>query len=148
MAGQAIIPPGGNFPVAIASKNPLLAFRCAAAMKPYLEEDIGTPAGVIINSPVVYSEGSGAQPIDLLPGPLSSVGKLDVTVSLNGKILGNALVPLNANTMHCAIHSCYTGSRANLPAAGVGTIITDDILLALHRPHVGLIMRAPLVRDK
>jgi len=74
MAGQAIVPPGGNFPVATASKNPLFAFRCAAAMKPYLEEDI-----VIIDSPVVYSEISGVQSIDLLPGPLSSAGKLDVS---------------------------------------------------------------------
>ncbi|KAG1750354.1 uncharacterized protein EDB91DRAFT_1303264 [Suillus paluster] len=97
MASQPVVPPGGNFPVAAASKDPLLAFRCAAAMKPYLAEDIGTPAGVLIDSPVVYSEISGAQPIDLLSGPLSSAGELDVTVSLNGKTLVNALVPLNAS---------------------------------------------------
>lgn len=79
------------------SKDPLLAFRCAAAMKPYLEDDVGFPAGVLIDSPVVYSQISGAQPINLLAGPLSGVGKLDVTVSLNGKTLVNALVPLNAS---------------------------------------------------
>lgn len=95
MASQPVVPPGGNFPIAAMSKDPLLAFRCAAAIKPYLEEDVGTPAGVLIDSPVVYSEIIGAQPISLPAGPLS--GKLDVTVSLNGKTLVNALVPLNAS---------------------------------------------------
>ena len=66
-------------------------------MKPYLEEDVGYPAGVLIDSPVVYSQISGAQPIDLLSGPLSSAGKLDVIVSLDGKILVEASVPLNAS---------------------------------------------------
>jgi len=46
---------------------------------------------------VVYSEISGAQPIDLPSGPLSTAGNLDVTVSLNGKTLAKALVPLNAS---------------------------------------------------
>lgn len=95
MASQPVVPPGGNFPIAAVSKDPLLAFRCAAAIKPYLEEDLGAPAGVLIDSPVVYSEIVGAQPIGLPAGPLS--GKLDVTVSLNGKTLVNALVPLNAS---------------------------------------------------
>lgn len=97
MASQPIVPPGGNFPVLAVSNDPLLAFRCAAAMKPYLAEDVGTPAGVLIDSPVVYSEIFGAQPINLPSGPLSSAGTLDVTVSLNGKTLVNALVPLNAS---------------------------------------------------
>jgi len=97
MASQPIVPPGGNFPMPASSKDPLLAFRCAAAIKPYLEEDVNTPAGVLIDSPVVYSEISGAQPIVLPAGPLSGAAKLDVTVSLNGKTLANALVPLNAS---------------------------------------------------
>jgi hypothetical protein len=97
MANESVVPPGGNFPVAAASNDPLLAFRCAAAIKPYLEEDVGTPAGVLIDSPVVYSEIVGAQPISLPAGPLSSADKLNVTVSLNGKTLANALVPLNAS---------------------------------------------------
>lgn len=97
MASQPVVPPGGNFPVAAVSKDPLLAFRCAAAIKPYLEEDVGTPAGILIDSPVVYSEVVGAQPIGLPAGPLTSMGNLDVTVSLNGKTLVNALVPLNAS---------------------------------------------------
>lgn len=97
MANQSIVPPGGEFTIPAVSDVPLLAFRCAAAVKPYLEEDVGTPAGVLIDSPVVYSEIVGAQPIGLAAGPLSSAGQLDVTVSLNGKTLVNALVPLNAS---------------------------------------------------
>ncbi|KAG1829367.1 hypothetical protein EV424DRAFT_1382491 [Suillus variegatus] len=97
MANQSVVPPGGEFTIPAVSDIPLLAFRCAAAIKPYLEEDVGTPAGVLIDSPVVYSEIVGAQPIGLPAGPLSSAGQLDVTVSLNGKTLVNALVPLNAS---------------------------------------------------
>ncbi|KAG2357753.1 hypothetical protein BDR07DRAFT_1362877 [Suillus spraguei] len=97
MASQPVVPPGGNFPIPAVSEDPLLAFRCAAAIKPYLEEDIGKPAGILIDSPVVYSEIVGAQLIDLPTGPLYSAGNLNVTVSLNGKTLVNALVPLNAS---------------------------------------------------
>lgn len=97
MANQSVVPPGGEFTIPAVSDIPLLAFRCAAAIKPYLEEDVGTPAGVLIDSPVVYSEIVGVQPIGLPAGPLSSAGQLDVTVSLNGKTLVNALVPLNAS---------------------------------------------------
>jgi len=45
-------------------------------MKPYFEEEVGYPAVVLIDSPVVYSEISGAQPIDLLSAPLSNTGQV------------------------------------------------------------------------
>ncbi|KIJ20630.1 hypothetical protein PAXINDRAFT_6424 [Paxillus involutus ATCC 200175] len=89
-------PPGGQFSLPAASKNPLLAFRCAPAIKPYLAEDAMTPAAVLIDSPVVYSEIIGAEAISLPSGSLSSAGTLNVTVSLGGKILANGAVPLNA----------------------------------------------------
>ncbi|KAF9239478.1 hypothetical protein BU15DRAFT_46639 [Melanogaster broomeanus] len=95
MSTQSIVPPGGNFQPPAASKDPLLAFRCAPAIRPYLAEDVSSPAAVLIDSPVVYYEIANAKPIDLAAGPLSTQ-TLDVTISLNGKTLTRGLVPLNA----------------------------------------------------
>ncbi|KIJ65094.1 hypothetical protein HYDPIDRAFT_88888 [Hydnomerulius pinastri MD-312] len=89
--------PGGQFPVPAVSQDPLLAFRCAPAIRPYLAEDATSPATVLIDSPVVYSEITGAKTIDLPSGSLSSAGALNVTVSLNGKVLANGAVQLNAS---------------------------------------------------
>ncbi|KAH7924181.1 hypothetical protein BV22DRAFT_1035409 [Leucogyrophana mollusca] len=97
MSTQPVVPPGGNFPLPTASEDPLLAFRCAPAMRPYLAEDVYTPAGVLIDSPVVYSNIAGAKAINLAPGPLANAGKLDVTVSWNGRTLASGAVPLNAS---------------------------------------------------
>ncbi|KIJ61685.1 hypothetical protein HYDPIDRAFT_31019 [Hydnomerulius pinastri MD-312] len=95
MSSQSVVPPGGQFPTPAASKEPLLAFRCAPAIRPYLAEDASSPAAVLIDSPVVYYEIDNAEAINLAAGPLSNA-KLDVTVSLNGKTLANGPVPLNA----------------------------------------------------
>ncbi|KAH7911269.1 hypothetical protein BJ138DRAFT_1113370 [Hygrophoropsis aurantiaca] len=97
MSTQPVVPPGENFPLPASSSDPLLAFRCAPAMRPYLEEDIYAPAGVLIDSPVVNYSIAGAEPINLPSGPLQSAGMLDVTVSLNGKTLATGIVPLNSS---------------------------------------------------
>ncbi|KAH7885813.1 hypothetical protein F5I97DRAFT_1158171 [Phlebopus sp. FC_14] len=88
--------PSGNFPLPAASQDPLLAFRCAPAIRPYLAEDMSSPVAVLIDSPVVYYEINGAQPINLPSGSLTNAGTLSVTVSLDGKTLTNGTVPLNA----------------------------------------------------
>ena len=90
MASQAVVPPGGNFPTPASSTQPLLALRCAPAIRPYLAEDSATPAGILIDAPVTYSHIVGAEPISI------SSGSLEVTISANGKTLGQSQVPLNA----------------------------------------------------
>jgi len=89
-------PPGGTFSIPTSSQTPLLAFRCAPAIKPYLAEDAGSSAAILIDLPVVYSNIQGAEAISLPSGPLSHAGTLDVSVSAGGKELAHGTVPLNA----------------------------------------------------
>jgi hypothetical protein len=95
MSSQSIVVPGGNFPPPAASKDPLLAFRCAPAIRPYLAEDASSPAAVLIDSPVVYYEIANTKAIYFAAGSVFSA-ELDVKVSLNGKTLASGPVPLNA----------------------------------------------------
>ena len=93
MASSPIVPPGGQFPIPATSSSPLLAFRCAPAIKPYLPEDILTPSTFIVDAPITYSDIADAQPISLSHG---SLGSLAVTISVDGKPISAGLVPLNA----------------------------------------------------
>jgi len=68
MSSQSIVVPGGNFPPPAASKDPLLAFRCAPAIRPYLAEDASSPAAVLIDSPVVYYEIANTKAIYFAAG--------------------------------------------------------------------------------
>ena len=88
-------PPGGTFSIPTSSESPLLAFRCAPAIRPYLAEDAGSPAAILIDSPVVYSNIQGVEAISLPSGSLSNAGTLNVSVSVGGKVLANGAVPLN-----------------------------------------------------
>ncbi|KAG6334446.1 hypothetical protein ID866_4647 [Astraeus odoratus] len=89
------VPPGGNFLLPPQSQDPFLAFQCTPAIRPYLEEDVSTPASVLIDSPITYYEIANAKPVNM--GCCSSWhDELDVTVSLDGKTLATAVVPLNA----------------------------------------------------
>ncbi|TFK48190.1 hypothetical protein OE88DRAFT_1737887 [Heliocybe sulcata] len=93
--GSPIVPPGGEFTLPATSAEPLLAFRCAPAIKPYLEEDAFTPAAIIVDTPITYQQISGAAPITFSSdGPL---GELVVTVTANGKFLTTGVVPLNTS---------------------------------------------------
>ncbi|KAI6046641.1 hypothetical protein EDC04DRAFT_1487318 [Pisolithus marmoratus] len=87
------VPPGGNFPTPAQSNDPLLAFQCVPAIRPYLAED--TAAAVLIDSPIVHYKIANARIINLDSGPISE-GELEVKISLNGNTLGTAVVPLNA----------------------------------------------------
>ncbi|KAF9228162.1 hypothetical protein BS17DRAFT_725128 [Gyrodon lividus] len=95
MSSQSVVVPGGNFPLPAVSKDPLLAFRCAPAIRPYLAEDASSPAAILIDSPVVYYEIAGAKVVNFAAGPVSNAG-LDVTIRLNGRTLASGPVPLNA----------------------------------------------------
>ncbi|KAJ7350556.1 hypothetical protein DFH08DRAFT_861754 [Mycena albidolilacea] len=95
MASEPITDPGGRFPIPATSSKPLLALRCAPAIRPYLPEDaahssLTSPTEILIDAPVVFSEIANAVPITLGPGTL------DVTVSVNGKQIASGAVPLNA----------------------------------------------------
>nr|GAT56229.1 predicted protein [Mycena chlorophos] len=95
MATEPIVPPGGEFPIPATSKEPLLALRCAPAIRPYLPEDAThptatSPTEILVDTPVVFSFIDNAVPITL------GSGELDVTVSVNGKKVASGSVPLNA----------------------------------------------------
>ena len=92
MSMQSVVAPGGNFPLPSPSSDSLLALRCAPAIRPYLAEDVWSPAAIIIDAPVVYYEIANAEPIQLC----SDDTLLDVTVSLDGRTIATGLVPLNA----------------------------------------------------
>lgn len=94
MANQSVVPPNGQFPTIATSKEPLLAFRCAPAIKPYLAED--STGSIIIDTILTNKQVDGAVPFKLstthaAPAPL------EVTVSINNKIVGSASVPVNAS---------------------------------------------------
>lgn len=95
MASSPIVPPGGQFPIAATSSTPLLAFRCAPAIRPYLPEDVSKPASIIIDTPVTFSAVTGARAITLPPHGAGS--SLTVTISHNGRTLAEGRVPLNAS---------------------------------------------------
>lgn len=95
MASSPIVPPGGQFPIPAVSSGPLVAFRCAPAIRPYLPEDASVPAAFIVDTVVTTSEVAGAQSIAFPEhGPLGSV---DVTISVNSHVVAKGDVPLNAS---------------------------------------------------
>lgn len=98
MANQSVTPPGGNFPTPSTSSTPLLSFRCAPAIRPYLAED-KDDGEIIIDSQVTYTQIEGAQPITLSSNgseATSDGGQLLVEITVDGKSLANGSVPLNA----------------------------------------------------
>ncbi|KAG6377717.1 hypothetical protein JVT61DRAFT_14488 [Boletus reticuloceps] len=64
MLNQTVIPPGGQFQLPAYSNEPLVAFRCAPAFRPYLEED-AKDAAFIIDTPIVYQYIQSASLISL-----------------------------------------------------------------------------------
>ncbi len=94
MASEPIVPPGGLFPIPATSSKPLIAFRCAPAIKPYIPEDVALPASFIIDTTITDKEVSGASAISL--PTRGGLGSLAVTVSVNGKKLAIGNVPVNS----------------------------------------------------
>jgi hypothetical protein len=132
-------PPGGNFAIPATSSSPLLAFRCAPAIKPYLAEDAFSSAAFIIDAPVVFSEIVGAEPI-----AVSSRSKnLDVTIKVGSKTVAFGEVPLNASK-HELTFSLFSLSTQSTPfdvscsATYEGKTYTDSTqLLFLPDPAPG-----------
>lgn len=92
MEGSSVVLPGGEFPVPATSKEPLLAFRCAPAIKPYLADD---DSGIfIIDTLVTNSKIAGAVQLD---SRNIDFDDLLVTVSVNGHDVVSGSVPTNAS---------------------------------------------------
>ena len=97
---------GGQFPIPATSSTPLLALRCAPAIRPYLAEDanILSPQdmAILIDAPVVFQQISNAASISI--PTLNTPGLLNVSVSVDGNRLTSGTVPLNA-TKHALLFS-------------------------------------------
>ncbi|KAJ7481484.1 hypothetical protein FB451DRAFT_1394136 [Mycena latifolia] len=91
LQGQPVVPPGGQFPVPELSSAPLLVFRCAPILTPYLEED--HKAGVLVETFLTFARYNGAEPITS-----SSAEVLDVSISVNGSTLATAVVSFNSTS--------------------------------------------------
>ena len=89
---------GGQFPIPATSSTPLLALRCAPALRPYLAEDATTLSpqdmAILIDAPVVFQQISNAASISI--PSLNTPGLLSVSVSVDGNKLTSGIVPLNA----------------------------------------------------
>ncbi|KAH9834490.1 uncharacterized protein C8Q71DRAFT_769168 [Rhodofomes roseus] len=93
--GTPVVPPGGQFPVPATSSSPLLAFRCAPAIKPYVASDASSPAGILIDTFITNFEIAGASAINLPSnGPL---GDVIISVEVNGRVVTGGAVPLNSS---------------------------------------------------
>ena len=100
MSNQTVIPPGGQFQLPATSAEPLVAFRCSPAFRPYLEED-ATNAAIIVDTPIVYRYLQGASPISLSSSGSNSsewddLGTMEVTISVGGQVFIMQEVPLNS----------------------------------------------------
>ena len=99
MSNQTVVPPGGQFQLPATSAEPLVAFRCAPAFRPYLEEDAQN-AAVVVDTPIVYRYLQGASPISFSSSGWNSsaydaLGKTEVTISIDNKVFAIEEVPLN-----------------------------------------------------
>ena len=89
---------GGQFPIPATSPTPLLALRCAPAIRPYLAEDATTLSpqdmAILIDAPVAFQQISNAASISI--PALNTPEFLSVSVSVDGNRLTSGTVPLNA----------------------------------------------------
>ena len=93
------VTPGGQFPVPATSTSPLLALRCAPAVRPYLPEDATAPpptdphfVSIIVDAPLTNSVIANAAAIS------STSGSLCVSISLTtaGTVLATGNVAVNS----------------------------------------------------
>ncbi|KAJ7704390.1 hypothetical protein B0H17DRAFT_1039508 [Mycena rosella] len=92
LQGQPVVPPGGQFQVPGSSSAPLLVFRCAPIVTPYLEED--DEAGVLVETFVTFVQYGGAERIAEPTG----AEVLDVSISMDGSMLATAVVSFNSTS--------------------------------------------------
>ncbi|KXN90762.1 hypothetical protein AN958_03649 [Leucoagaricus sp. SymC.cos] len=97
MKNETSSEPGGEFPIPATSSSPLLALRCAQAIRPYLPDDTNgssdpTAVSILIDTPVTFSKIANAAAVTI---PSGSTPSLQVTVTVDGKTLASGSVPLN-----------------------------------------------------
>ncbi|KAJ7507174.1 hypothetical protein B0H11DRAFT_2153613 [Mycena galericulata] len=90
LLGQPIVPPGGQFQAPELSYEPLLVFRCAPIITPYLDDE--DEAGILVEAFTTFQRYSEAEPIAGHGAP----EVLDVSISTNGSVLAMGTVPLNS----------------------------------------------------
>lgn len=74
----------------------MLVFRCAPITTPYLgDEDYN--AGVLVEALVTLARYNGAEPITLPVGPVAAEA-LEVSISIDGSVLAEAVVRLNSTS--------------------------------------------------
>ncbi|KAI8996265.1 hypothetical protein BD414DRAFT_477309 [Trametes punicea] len=111
MASEPVVPPGGQFPIPATSSKPLLALRCAPAIKPYLPEDASSSAAFIVDAPLTHSQIQNAAPIELPDH--GTLGELIVTVKVDGHTLAHGPVALNASKAELPFSLKSLKPRAN-----------------------------------
>ncbi|KAF8125647.1 hypothetical protein EV363DRAFT_1402396 [Boletus edulis] len=114
MPNQTVVPPGGQFQLPASSNEPLVAFRCAPAFRPYLEED-AKDAAFIIDTPIIYQYIQGASLISLPSSgsECDDLGTMDVQLSI-GHIFARQAVPLNSTGYEITV------DISSLPAQKIG----------------------------
>lgn len=138
MANQSVVPPGGEFPTIGVSSQPLLAFRCAPAIKPYLAED--STGAMIVDAFITNSKIEGAVPI---PSSLHPSAPLSVSISVGGKTIGTASVPLNSTGHEISIAlSSLTPKKSGFDVTCTAKIENESFstsasLLRLPNPTTG-----------
>lgn len=91
--GQPVVPPGGTFSQPKRSEDPLLVFRCAPRIRPYLEDDVSAPGEILIDAFISHQYVDGA---NIFSGPLSPENPLlQVALSTGVQHLGGLTVRLN-----------------------------------------------------
>jgi len=106
MPNQTVVLPGGQFQLPPSSDEPLVAFRCSPAFRPYLQEDAENVA-FIIDTPIVDRYIQGASPIALPSsgsGSWDGLGTMNVTISIGGRVCANQEVPLNTTGYEIPLH--------------------------------------------
>ncbi|KAH9060638.1 hypothetical protein EDB87DRAFT_570307 [Lactarius vividus] len=95
-AGEAIDPPGGQFPLPVTTATPQLALRCNPALTPFLPDDLADNSSslILVDALVRYQEIVGVQPLVL---PSYPDAELSVGVFVDGMALTSGTVPLNGS---------------------------------------------------
>ncbi|KAH9020752.1 hypothetical protein EDB84DRAFT_555069 [Lactarius hengduanensis] len=152
-AGEAIDPPGGQFPLPVTTATPQLALRCNPALIPFLPDDLADTSSslILVDALVRYQKIAGAQPLVV---PSSPDAELSVHVFVDGMALTSGKVPLNGSTsisfslsaisprskpysLTCTAtlsspKQCFTSAPTNLiylpsPPAFIGSITKFDL---------------------
>ena len=107
MSNQTVVPPGGQFQLPATSTEPLVAFHCSPAFRPYLEED-AKHAAIIVDTPIVHRYLQGVSPILFSSSGSNSsecddLGKMEVTISVGNQVFAKQKVPLNTTGYEISI---------------------------------------------